>query len=119
MGVTPGASYSAGDLMQHAFGRDLNKMVTVLAPFEIKDVIKLSKILTEKGYRKVYMGDNPVALPLPKIPIREKQLLAVVDSVVVKEENRARLVEAFERGYRDGNGILYVDCDGEERLSAS
>jgi len=115
----PVSSYAAGDLMQLAFDRDLNKMVTVLAPFEIKDEIKLSKILTEKGYRKVYLGKKLVELPLPKIPIREKQLLAVVDSVVVKEENRARLVEAFERGYRDGNGILYVDCDGEERLSAS
>ncbi len=115
----PVSSYAAGDLMQFAFDRDLNKMVTVLAPFEIKDEIKLSKILTEKGYRKVYLGKKLVELPLPKIPIREKQLLAVVDSVVVKEENRARLVEAFERGYRDGNGILYVDCDGEERLSAS
>jgi excinuclease ABC subunit A len=115
----PVSSYAAGDLMQLAFSRDLNKMVTVLAPFEIKDVLKLSKILTEKGYRKAYLGKKLVELPLPKIPTREKQLLAVVDSVVVKEENRARLVEAFERGYRDGNGILYVDCDGEERLSAS
>ena len=97
--------------MQHAFDRDLNKMVTVLAPFEIKDVLKLSKILTEKGYRKVYFGDKLVDLPLPKIPTREKQLLAVVDSVVVKEENRARLVEAFERAYRDGNGILYVESE--------
>ena len=68
----PVSSYSAGDLMQYAFDRDLNKKVTVLAPFEIKDVLKLSKILTEKGYRKVYLGDKLVELPLPKIPTREK-----------------------------------------------
>lgn len=115
----PVDSYAAGDLIQLAFHRDEGKMVTVLAPFEIKDVLKLSKILTEKGYRKVYLGDKLLELPLPKLPTREKQVLAIVDQVVVKEENRARLVEAFERGYRDGNGILYVDCEGQERLSAS
>lgn len=115
----PVDSYAAGDLIQLAFSRDLNKMVTVLAPFQVKDILKLSKILTEKGYRKVYMGDQLVELPLPKIPTREKQVLAIVDQVVVKEDNRARLVEAFERAYRDGNGILYMDCEGEERLSAS
>lgn len=115
----PVSSYSAGDLMQYAFDRDLNKKVTVLAPFEIKDVLKLSKILTEKGYRKVYLGNKLVELPLPKIPTREKQLFAVVDTVVVKEENRARLVEAFERGYRDGNGILYVEDEKGGRLACS
>ena len=115
----PVDSYSAGDLMQYAFDRDLNKMVTVLAPFEINDVIKLSKILTEKGYRKAYLGKKLVELPLPKIPTRERQLLAVVDCVVVKESNRARLVEAFERGYRDGNGILYVEDEKGGRLACS
>lgn len=115
----PVDSYAAGDLMQLAFDRDAGKMVTVLAPFEVKDILKLSKILTEKGYRKVYMGDKLTDLPLPKVPTREKQVLAVVDQVVVKEENRARLVEAFERAYRDGNGILFMDAEGQERLSAS
>lgn len=115
----PVDSYAAGDLMQLAFSRDEGKMVTVLAPFEMKDVIKTSKILTEKGYRKVYLGKELVDLPLPKIPTREKQVLAIVDQVIVKEENRARLVEAFERGYRDGNGILFVDAEGRERLAAS
>lgn len=105
--------------MQLAFNRDAGKMVTVLAPFEVKDVLKLSKILTEKGYRKVYLGDKLVDLPLPKLPTREKRVLAVVDRVEVKEENRARLVEAFERGYRDGNGVLFMECDGHERLAAS
>ena len=115
----PVDSFAAGDLMQLAFERDLNKTVTVLAPFEVKDILKLSKVLTEKGYRKVYLGDQLVDLPLPKIPTREKQVLAVVDRVIVKEENRARLVEAFERAYRDGNGILFVDSEGRERLAAS
>ena len=115
----PVDSYAAGDLMQLAFSRDLNKMETVLAPFEVKDVVKLSKILTEKGYRKAYLGGKLVELPFPKIPVRDKQVFAVVDQVIVKEENRARLVEAFERGYRDGNGILYLECEGEDRLSAS
>ncbi len=115
----PVDSYAAGDLMQYAFDRCENKMVTVLAPFEVKDILKLSKILTEKGYRKVYMGDKLVELPLPKLPTREKQVLAVVDQVVVNEDHRARLVESIERAYRDGNGILFMDCDGMERLSAS
>ena len=115
----PVDSYAVGDLMRWVFDRKLDKMVTVLAPFEIKDVLKLSMILKEKGYRKVYMGGKLLDLPFPKVPTREKQALAVVDQVVVKEENRARLVEAFERAYRDGNGILFVDCEGEERLCAS
>lgn len=115
----PVGSYAVGDLVQFTFNRDLKKMVTVLAPFENKDIIKLSKILTEKGYRKAYLGGNLVELPFPKIPVRDKQVLAVVDQVVVKEENRARLVDAFERAYRDGNGILFLDSEGHERLSAS
>lgn len=112
-------SFAVGDLVQFAFGRDADKMVTVLAPFEVKDIVKLSKILTDKGYRYAYLGEKLVELPFPKIPVRNKQVLAVVDRVVVKEENRARLVDAFERAYRDGNGILFVDSEGHERLSAS
>lgn len=115
----PVSSYSAGDLTQQSFEMRAGKMVTVLAPFPVKDIVKLSQILVDKGYRKAYLGKKMVELPFPKVPTRESEVLAVVDQVVVKESNRARLVEAFERGYRDGSGILYVECDGEERLSVS
>lgn len=115
----PVNSYAVGELMQYAFDTSAKKMLTVLAPFEIKDVVTLSKILTEKGYRKAYFGSKLVELPLPKIPTREKQVLAIVDQVIVKEENRARLVEAFERAYRDGNGILHIQQESRERLACS
>ncbi|MCF0216206.1 MAG: excinuclease ABC subunit UvrA [Fibrobacteraceae bacterium] len=105
-------SYAVSQLVTMAFEKSIGSMVTVLAPFEIKDVLTLSKILVEKGYRKVFMGKKMVELPLPKVPTREKELLAVVDQVVIKEENRTRLVEAFERAYRDGGGILQVDFEG-------
>lgn len=112
-------SYATGDLMQIAFDRHAGEMVTVLAPFEVKDILRLSKVLVEKGYRKAYLGKNLLDLPFPKLPTRETQVLAIVDQVIVKEENRARLVEAFERGYRDGNGILYLEDKSHERLAAS
>lgn len=115
----PVASYSAGDLMQYAFDRDNEKMITILTPIELKDVLKTSQVLVDKGYRKAYLGGKMVDLPLPKLPTREKQVLAVADQVVVREANRARLVEAFERGYRDGNGILYVEDEAGKRLACS
>lgn len=116
-------SYATGELLQYAYENFKNKTVNVLAKFNVDDeihsILKLSKILTEKGYTKAYLGNSLVTLPFAKVPTKEKVVYAFVDTITIKEENRMRIIEAFERAYRDGNGILYIETQNKERSSFS
>ena len=67
------------------------------------------EVSTAKKAFSVELSKNCYAVTNGRLKVLEATDKLPEDTVTVKEESRARLVEAFERAYRDGNGILYVE----------
>ena len=86
----------------------------VLFPLPVSQVSKGSSVpdsLLQRGFVRVVINDQVLALdgsdPLPKR--WPKLVYVVLDRLVLRNDNRARLTEAVEAAYREGEGQCRVD----------
>ncbi len=113
----PVSFHSVAAIVAHAFINEKGKEIDILAPISAKKAATLEKVLLEKGYRKILARNTwitPTELALSTGPF-----YALVDHLEVKDKTAARLAEALERAYRDGEGILYLRNENGEMAAFS
>ena len=97
---------SVASIVVYAFEHGRGGTVDVLVPLGAKKVGTLGRVLRDKGYSKILAG--AAWLTPEEIPGAVGPFYALADHVIVKDEAAARLAEALERAYRDGEGRLYL-----------
>ena len=77
--------------------------------------------LLKRGYLRLKYGDHLLNLnsdPLPK-RLKKVPFRVVVDRLVLRPEDRARLVDSLETAFHEGHGIAYIEVIGSETLTFS
>ncbi|MGB0909068.1 MAG: excinuclease ABC subunit UvrA [Nitrospirales bacterium] len=87
-------------------------------PKQIQDCISS---LLKRGYVRLLVDDQILNLntdPLPK-KFLPSTLHVIVDRLVVRDENRSRLVESLETAFQEGHGFANVQIVGEKFFTYS
>lgn len=77
--------------------------------------------LLKRGYLRLQYGDQILNLnadPLPK-RFNKSKLRVVIDRLVLRPDDRPRLVDSLETAFRDGHGIAHVEVVGTQTLTFS
>ncbi|MBI5227210.1 excinuclease ABC subunit UvrA [Candidatus Micrarchaeota archaeon] len=101
-----------------------NSKIEVLAPIARGEKGRFEKEfenLKKAGLYKVYVNSELIDLnekdATPKLDKNKKQtILALIDSVMLKPDNKTRLFEAIEAAMKEGKGLLIAKNGKEERL---
>jgi excinuclease ABC subunit A len=99
-------------MVQVLFPLFLNNVARSFMAKEAGQVTGLADRLTELGFRRLLVDGKWLELPGAKIPSSLKSAWVVVDRVPVNAASRARLVEAVEKAYEEGNGLLGLLGEG-------
>ncbi|GJL53393.1 MAG: UvrABC system protein A [Nitrospirales bacterium] len=87
-------------------------------PKQIPDCIAS---LLKQGYVRLLHHDQVLNLntdPIPKT-FTQPTLHIVIDRLVLREDNRSRLVESLETAFQEGHGFAQVQVVGDKRFSFS
>lgn len=99
----------ADDLLSHCPGTRAMILFPVKAPAPKQDQAFLQSLLL-RGFTRVQCGeailDLHETLGLPTI--KPDHLYVILDRLVIREDNRSRLVEAIETAFREGEGQCRV-----------
>jgi excinuclease ABC subunit A len=99
----------ADDLLAHCSDARAMILFPIAAPPPKQDQIFLQSLLL-RGFTRVQCGEEILDLheihTLPKT--RPDQLHVILDRLVIREDNRSRLVEAIETAFREGEGLCRV-----------
>jgi excinuclease ABC subunit A len=97
------------DLLSHCAGARAMILFPVKAPAPKQDQVFLQSLLM-RGFSRVQCGEEILDLheihTLPET--RPDHLAVVLDRLVIREDNRSRLVEAIETAFREGEGLCRV-----------
>ncbi|MEP6958969.1 MAG: excinuclease ABC subunit UvrA, partial [Nitrospirota bacterium] len=97
------------DLLSHCAGARAMILFPVKAPAPKQDQVFLQSLLM-RGFSRVQCGEEILDLheihTLPES--RPDHLAVVLDRLVIREDNRSRLVEAIEAAFREGEGLCRV-----------
>jgi excinuclease ABC subunit A len=100
----------ADDLLKHCADARAMILFPIKAPAPKQDQAFLQSLLL-RGLTRVQCGEDILDLheiqSLPKI--RPDQLYIILDRLVIREDNRSRLVEAIETAFREGEGLCRVE----------
>lgn len=100
------SSHSVAAIVSYVFTHERNNEIDVLVPIDTKKAKGFEKVLIDRGYRKILA--NGKWLAPSEIGKTKGPFYALADHLEVKDETAARLSEALERAYRDGEGILFL-----------
>ena len=104
----------ADDLLDHCVDARAMILFPVEAPAP-KQIEAFLQSLSLRGFTRVLWGSEMLDLleihMFPKT--RPGQLHVILDRLVIREENRSRLVEAIETAFREGEGLCRVDIIGQ------
>jgi len=86
-----------------------------------KEEAALAQSLLTRGFTRIKSGDDLIDLHEVDKPSLHKcpSLFIVLDRLVIREDNRTRLVEAIETAFREGEGRCSVDIIDHGRQSYS
>src|SRR5438874_6800913 len=94
------------DLLNHCGDARAMILFPVTAPVPKQDQTFLQSLLL-RGFTRVRCAQDILALhephSLPKT--RPDQLYVILDRLVIREDNRSRLIEAIETAFREGEGL--------------
>ncbi|MEK6670609.1 MAG: excinuclease ABC subunit A, partial [Nitrospirota bacterium] len=100
----------ADDLLNHCSDRRAMILFPIKAPAPKQDQAFLQSLLL-RGFTRVQCGEEILDLhethTLPKV--RPDHLYVVLDRLVIREDNRSRLVEAVETAFCEGEGLCRVE----------
>src|SRR5437016_921011 len=100
----------ADDLLSHCGNARAMILFPVTAPVPKQDQTFLQSLLL-RGFTRVRCGEEILDLhephSLPKT--RPDHLHVILDRLVIREDNRSRLVEAIETAFREGEGLCRVE----------
>jgi excinuclease ABC subunit A len=118
-------AYQPGDvaetlLTEHAGGRAMVLFPALISPDQ--ESIVLLQDLIRRGFVRLHAGDDIVDLipdAVPAIAARLKDVRefeVVLDRLVLRPDNRTRLVDTVETAFREGHGCCVVEIIGADRL---
>jgi excinuclease ABC subunit A len=118
-------AYQPGDvaetlLTEHAGGRAIVLFPALISPDQ--ESIVLLQDLIRRGFVRLRAGDDIVDLipdAVPAIAARLKgvrEFEVVLDRLVLRPDNRTRLVDTVETAFREGHGCCVVEIIGADRL---
>ena len=92
----------------------------IAAPKHKAEAVFIQSLLT-RGFARVKTGDEVIDLHDADAPSLHKfsTLFIILDRLVIREDNRTRLVEAVETAFREGEGRCSVDIIDHGRQSYS
>ena len=97
------------DLLGHCNAARAMILFPITAPPPKQDQVFLQSLLL-RGFTRVQCGEEILDLheihTLPKT--RPDHLYVILDRLVIREDNRSRLVEAIETAFREGEGLCRV-----------
>jgi excinuclease ABC subunit A len=97
------------DLLDHCSDARAMILFPIAAPPPKQDPVFLQSLLL-RGFTRVQCGEEILDLheihTLPKT--RPDHLHVILDRLVIREDNRSRLVEAIETAFREGEGLCRV-----------
>ena len=97
------------DLLGHCNDARAMILFPITAPLPKQDQVFLQSLLL-RGFTRVLCGEEMLDLheihTLPKT--RPDHLYVILDRLVIREDNRSRLVEAIETAFREGDGLCRV-----------
>ena len=100
----------ADDLLNHCADARAMILFPVTAPAPKQDQAFLQSLLL-RGFTRVRCGEEILDLheihTLPKA--RPDHLHVILDRLVIREDNRSRLVETIETAFREGEGLCRVE----------
>jgi len=118
-------AYQPGDvaetlLTEHAGGRALVLFPALLSPGQ--EPFALFQDLIRRGFVRLRVDDDIVNLTPDAVPaivarlkgVREYEV--VLDRLVLRPDNRTRLVDTVETAFREGHGCCAVEIIGADRL---
>src|SRR5215831_2983210 len=108
------------DLLTHFPDGRAMVLFPMAAPSVKQEPAFLQSLLT-RGFTRVKVGDEVVDLHATKqLPIHKKDTCYVVlDRLIMREDNRSRLVEAIETAFQEGEGLCLMDVIGQGLQSYS
>jgi excinuclease ABC subunit A len=118
-------AYQPGDvaemlLTEHAGGRAMVLFPALISPDQ--ESIVLLQDLIRRGFVRLRAGDDIVDLipdAVPAIAARLKDVRefeVILDRLVLRPDNRTRLVDTVETAFREGHGCCVVEIIGADRL---
>ena len=83
-------------------------------PFPKQEKPFVQSLLT-RGYSRIKIGEDVLDLheTLPASLAKQTRLHVVLDRLVIREDNRSRLVEAIETAFREGEGLCTIETVGQ------
>jgi excinuclease ABC subunit A len=117
-------SFHPDTVAEDLLTRFLDARAMVLFPMAVPSVKQepafVQSLLT-RGFTRLKVGDEVVDLPAAKqLSIHRKDTCHVVlDRLVMREDNRSRLVEAIETAFQEGEGRCLVEVIGQGLQSYS
>jgi excinuclease ABC subunit A len=105
----------ADALLSHFSGERAMILFPVGGAFEGRSLV--DSLLT-RGFVRLRCGDDIVELkPGVVLPKRSGTLSVVLDRLVIRTDNRGRIVEAIEMAFREGDGSCSVEVIGREAMT--
>ncbi len=99
-------AHNPASVVVFAFQNERNREIDILAPIDERKALTLEQVLMDRGYRKILAHDKWITPE--EIGTAQGPFYALADHLTVKDSTVARLTEALERAYRDGEGRLFV-----------
>ena len=109
--------YQPADIVDELLSRFVNARAMILFPVNDTrgDEATLVHALLTKGFIRVKCGEELVdlqpGLALP--PHRDTDLYVVLDRLVLRADNRGRMMEAVESALREGHGVCRIEVIGQ------
>lgn len=116
---------TVSDVINDVKNFTLDSKWLLLAPIHLEDGRQLEdklKVLLQQGFSRILVGKEMVRLDDLPTSLAHKDILLIIDRIVVKEEDEFynRLADAVQTAFFEGKGICYLqELNSEKRYSYS
>nr|WP_315166097.1 excinuclease ABC subunit UvrA [uncultured Flavobacterium sp.] len=116
---------TVSDVINDVKNFTLDSKWLLLAPIHLEEGRQLEdklKVLLQQGFSRILVGTEMVRLDDLPTSLAHKDILLIIDRIVVKEEDEFynRLADAVQTAFFEGKGICYLqELNSEKRYSYS
>lgn len=116
---------TVSDVINDVKNFTLDSKWLLLAPIHLEEGRQLEdklKVLLQQGFSRILVGKEMVRLDDLPTSLAHKDILLIIDRIVVKEEDEFynRLADAVQTAFFEGKGICYLqELNSEKRYSYS
>ena len=113
------------DVVNEVKSLPLDSKWLLLAPIHLEEGRKLEdklKVLLQQGFARILVNNEMIRLDDLPASLSKKEILLIVDRIVVKEEEEFynRLADAVQTAFFEGKGICYLkELDTDEKFTYS